>query len=293
MVAPLRVIGDACRVALHESMTDLDSHADQCLLGNNTLVVHDYDKLVNVVGYDPRGPVTRSLHTISGALAYDCPDSGETYILLVHQAIHNPKLEHNLLSPFQMRLNDVIVNETPKFMTETPTEKDHAIVVTDPETNDELIIPLSVRGVTSTFPTRKPTIDEYNTCTKFTLTYDSPEYEPETERFADMERDASSTIDRLRKTGDQIHQTRRLCSVSQSLSNARQVLEHESQSNSILLDISPTLCDDTLTNEMQSAVHVSSVRITERRDGIDEATLARNFGIGLDTARRTLKATTQ
>ena len=76
------MIGDVCRVALHESMTDLDSHTDQCLLGNNTLVVHDYDKLVNVVGYDPRGPVTRSLHTISGALAYDCPDSGETFILI-------------------------------------------------------------------------------------------------------------------------------------------------------------------------------------------------------------------
>jgi hypothetical protein len=113
-------------------MTDLDSHTDQCLLGNNALVIHDYNKLVNVVGYDPRGPVTCSLHTISGALAYDCPDSGETFILIVHQAIHNPKLEHNLLSPFQMRLNDVIVSNTPKFMTEMPTEKDHAIVIISP-----------------------------------------------------------------------------------------------------------------------------------------------------------------
>jgi hypothetical protein len=62
----------------------------------------------------------------------------------VHQAIHNPKLEHTLLSPFQMRLNDVIVNEAPKFMTEMPTEKDHVIVVTDPDLTDRLIIPLMV-----------------------------------------------------------------------------------------------------------------------------------------------------
>jgi hypothetical protein len=73
----------------------------------------------------------------------------------------------------------------------------------------------------------------------------------------------------------------------------QQVLEHESQSNSILLDISPMLCDDTLSTEMRSAIHVSNVQVTERRNGIDAMSLARNFGIGSDTARRTLKAMTQ
>jgi hypothetical protein len=43
-----------------------------------------------------------------------------------------------------MWLNDVIVNEIPKFMTEMPTEKDHVIVVTDPDLTDQLIIPLVV-----------------------------------------------------------------------------------------------------------------------------------------------------
>jgi hypothetical protein len=60
----------------------------------------------------------------------------------------------------------------------------------------------------------------------------------------------------------------------------------------ILLDISLTLCDDTLSTEMQSTVHVSSAHVTEHRDGIDAMTLAQNFGISLDTARRTLKAMT-
>jgi hypothetical protein len=143
--------------------TDLDSHTDQSLLGSNTLVIHDFNKPVNIMGYDPRGPVMHSLHTISEAIAYDCPNTGTTFILIVHQAIHNPKLEHNLLSPFQMRLNDVIVNEILKFMTEIPTEKDHAIVVTNPDLNDQLIIPLVVQGVMSTFPTRKLMLDEYNT----------------------------------------------------------------------------------------------------------------------------------
>jgi hypothetical protein len=130
-------------------------------------------------------------------------------------------------------------------------------------------------------------MDKYNTCTKFTLTYDSPEFKPETERFANMECDAYSNVDWLWKIGDGTQQTRHLCLVFQSLSNAQQVLEHESQSNSILLDICLTLCDDTLSTKMQSTVHVSSVHITERHDGIDAMTLAWNFGIGLNTAQRT------
>jgi hypothetical protein len=59
-----------------------------------------------------------------------------------------------------MWLNDVIVNEIPKFMTEMPTEKHHAIVVTDTDSTDQLIIPLVMQGVTLTFPTRKLVLDE-------------------------------------------------------------------------------------------------------------------------------------
>jgi hypothetical protein len=63
-----------------------------------------------------------------GALAYDCPNTGETFILIANQVIHDPKLTHNLLSPIQMWLNDMEVNEKPKFLTDTPTEHDHAIL---------------------------------------------------------------------------------------------------------------------------------------------------------------------
>jgi hypothetical protein len=36
-----------------ESHTDLDSHADQCAVGSNLLEVHDYEKPINVSGYNP------------------------------------------------------------------------------------------------------------------------------------------------------------------------------------------------------------------------------------------------
>ena len=46
---------------LDESHSDLDSHADQCMLGDKTLVVNDFDKPVNIIGYDPKGPIMASL----------------------------------------------------------------------------------------------------------------------------------------------------------------------------------------------------------------------------------------
>jgi hypothetical protein len=120
-------------------------------------------------------------------LAYDCPKTGATFILVVNQGIHNPNIDHNLLSMLQLRLDDIIVNDKPKFLTDKPTERDHAIIVTNPKTHDELLIPLTIKGVSLTFLTCKPTQDEYLMCPWFTLTYYSPEYEPINHRYEEME----------------------------------------------------------------------------------------------------------
>ncbi len=45
------------------------------------------------------GPKTYA--TISGALAYDTPQTGKVYHLVINQAIHIPHLDHHLLCPMQ------------------------------------------------------------------------------------------------------------------------------------------------------------------------------------------------
>ena len=74
---------------------ELDSHADTCALGRQCLQVLDHNRPVRVQGYDPTQPVHK-YNTISGALAYNHPITGDTYYLLVHQAIHIPHLENHL-----------------------------------------------------------------------------------------------------------------------------------------------------------------------------------------------------
>ena len=218
----LRALGSIDVNVTNESRTDLDSHADQCAIGRNALIVHDYDRPINVTGYNPTGPVAKDLKTVSAALAYDDPVSGETVILLVHQAIHIPDLDHNLLSTMQVRLNDVMVNDTPRFLTDELTDLSHTIAIPTAEVGSPYVIPLSLEGVTSTFPTRKPTKEEYETLPHLSLTSGDLDYDPYDPSFASQE---AALTKYLSETGDRIGATppsRRLCSVSNMFSFARE-----------------------------------------------------------------------
>jgi hypothetical protein len=86
------------------------------MMGKHCLVTHVYNKTVSVTGYDPKLGSLQGMQVISAALAYVDPLSGETLILRVHQAVHIPTMLNNLLCPMQMRLNDVILDDCPKFL---------------------------------------------------------------------------------------------------------------------------------------------------------------------------------
>jgi hypothetical protein len=142
--------GPACR-------SDLDSHADASVVGMEVLNFQDLERRVNVSGYDPKWSVDMALKTVSAGMAYVVSGSGRVVILIVHKAINLPHLPYNLLNPMQTRLNDFVVNETPKFQCANPTNLSHTITVKGENMNDELVIPLDLRGVVSCFTTRKPT----------------------------------------------------------------------------------------------------------------------------------------
>jgi hypothetical protein len=51
---------------------------------------------------------------VSAALAYIIPETGKTVLLIFHQSIFSPTLNHNFLSTMQMILHDLVVNEMQK-----------------------------------------------------------------------------------------------------------------------------------------------------------------------------------
>ena len=189
---PRRLISDLSSSKLdhnYETTLELDSHADTCVLGCDALILQDYMRPVRVQGYDP-SLGTVQYNTVSGALAYDHPTTGETYHLIVNQAIHIPHLDHHLLCPMQCRVNDVTVNETPKFLAQDLTEHTHALTVQDPDNPVQtVILPLALRGVTSLLNVRTPSLDDWNSghFKRLHLTSETLTWDPTTSHFADQE----------------------------------------------------------------------------------------------------------
>ena len=294
-----------------DTRTELDSHAEACVVGKHALIFHDFDRPVNVTTYDPKGPTAKSMRTVSAALAYDDPETGETLILIVHQAISIPHMEHNLMSTFQLRLNDVIVNDVPKILTDTPKVDDHCLIVPPPsdEDYDPHLIPLGLHRVNSMFLSRKPSQAEFDSCRKFELTYESPDYDPSDPSFAQQEEEfcnnfrgeyqepvagvASLSVD------PQVDQ------VAQVSSRACAQETYELQMNVAqvtLYDVSNTLDDKSFLEDMVSQVKVPHPRKigvsglgadVKKQGTVDAEKLSKNWSIGLDTAHRTLKVTTQ
>jgi hypothetical protein len=58
--------GPACR-------SDLDWHADVSVVWMEVVTFQDFERPVNVSGYDPKGPVDMALKTVSDGMAYSVP----------------------------------------------------------------------------------------------------------------------------------------------------------------------------------------------------------------------------
>ncbi len=131
------------------------------------------------MGYD-ESLGSKTYQTVSGVVAYDDPQTGTTLHLIINQAIHILHLDHHLLCPMQCRVNDVIVNNLPKFLAANPTDQTHALTITDPNNPlQPVILPSTLRGVTLLLNVRTVTINKFNSqdcpqlhLTSETLTWD-------------------------------------------------------------------------------------------------------------------------
>jgi hypothetical protein len=278
------------------NISDLDSHADCCVCGKEVLVFNDFDREVTVTGWEPEVE-TQSLIIFSAAMGYTFPQSGQTMLLVVHQSIFSPSLNHNMLSTMQIRLHDVIVNETPKFQSLNPTKLSHSISVRGDNVEDVLVIPLELHGVVSCFPTFKPTQLEFETCDRYELTYETPEYDPSATTFHKQEASMMDSWGNLKVSGDFHPKRRQVCSLRQKEAEVKLLSSNYSDTSAKLQDLSSVLDDGTLLAELYDIttnLNISMVK-SEMRDkvGVDAATLAKNWGIGIEAAKRTRLVTTQ
>ena len=194
-------------------------------------------------------------------------------------------------------MNDIRVFDCPKFLIEVPKEHQHSIVIPGHH-GEDLRIPLSLHGVTSFFPTRKPTQDEYNAAicadNVIDLTYDSPEWDPHSDTFCQQEEAAEKAFDCQNSSVNRF-----FCAFKTEQQDAASTVLHRcSQSACVLSEMAPCLNDDTFVglledNVNQSVQSLAQVASSGKKSGITAEDLVKNWGIGLEAAKQTVKSTTQ
>ena len=122
------------------------------IMGKQCFILAETGKIVNVNPFSPKYKVLTT-RLVDTALQYDCPYSGQSYILVIWNAMYALSMENNLLPPFVFREAGITVNDKPKIHTQDPTTGDHIIVF--PEMGFQ--IPLFLWGVFSYFSTCTPT----------------------------------------------------------------------------------------------------------------------------------------
>jgi len=135
----------------------------------NALIIYDFDRPVDVRGYD-QSLGSQRYQTVTAVLKYVHPHTGMTYHLVINQAIHIPHLTHHLLCPMQCRVNDVVVNDLPRFLDANPSDTSHSILchlhdLDDDEPDQTVTLPLRLKGVTSYLIVGKPTAEEWTSGT--------------------------------------------------------------------------------------------------------------------------------
>ena len=150
------------------------------VLGKHSYV---FDKVpfrtCDVLPFDPKLGVAKRVPIIDGAIAYDCPFTLKTFVLMFRNALHVPDLEHNLIPPFILREAGIKVNEAAKIHCPNPTVNDHAIIVDD----HNLTIPLQLNGTFSYFHTRTPTLEDLEEGTVILFSPDTSEWDPYSHNF--------------------------------------------------------------------------------------------------------------
>jgi len=274
-VAAARAINQVPKEPI-EGNIELDSHADTCVFGQNFVVLEYTGKECDVTPYTSSYKAIPSVPIVTAATAWTDPDTAATYILVVNEGLWMPdKMEHSLLNPNQLRawgccVQDDAWSGAPLYI-EDPTET--------------VVIPLTMTGVTIGTTTRTPSEQELANCQHIALT--SPHVWDPTNVITPQPR-MSVAEHRL---------TRGIASTQRSQPE----------------DVDPTEPEvydlDAFNKRLIGSCRVTSAQISavmptdvptpptfisgDRHSDVTPQSLAERWFIGVDTAKKTLKSTTQ
>ena len=154
---------------------ELDSHADTVVLGRNCVILAYTGRECDVSPYTDFYDAIKGVPIVSGATAWTSERTGETHILIFHEALWmGDTLQHSLINPNQLRHYGVHVQDNP-----------YDAVQLHLSTEDgSSVFPLQSEGTTIYLTTRTPTDRELQECPHVELTSKTM-WDPQDVRFPD------------------------------------------------------------------------------------------------------------
>jgi hypothetical protein len=147
----------------NRNRSELDSHADTCVAGANTVPLWYTDVKVSVSPFFGEYTPLDDIPIASVATAWDNPSNGSTIILVINEALYfGNRISHSLLCPNQLRDFGLIVNDVPKIY---DINSSHSIILPG-----QIDFPFQMHGIISYLETRKPTELELQKCPRYELT---------------------------------------------------------------------------------------------------------------------------
>ena len=112
----------------------MDSHTDSLVVGENTIILYNTDMTVNVTPFSDDFGVMTEVPVFHGVVVYDCPIAGDTYMLIINNALYIREIEQNILPPIMMKLNSLVMDEWSKFIQHRPLVNYHSIYFPEVDT---------------------------------------------------------------------------------------------------------------------------------------------------------------
>ena len=101
---------------------ELDSHPKMVVIGAQGTIIQKTGRYADVNAfYSDVGTLSR-VPIVDAAVAYDCPFSGRTILMVARNALYVESIEHNLVPPFIMREAGLEVDEQAKIHTPQPSK---------------------------------------------------------------------------------------------------------------------------------------------------------------------------
>ena len=98
---------------------ELDSHADTCVAGANSLIISRTGDKVNVKGFNSTSQF-KNIDIGTVAYAVDSHDTGETIVCIVNECLlFHSSMKYSLLSTTQLRAHRTRVIDTPRQFDES------------------------------------------------------------------------------------------------------------------------------------------------------------------------------